>query len=53
MLKALEEGIKGMSSYPATLHDLALWTSITPWSKVSIAEHRTICCFGSLYEFNL
>ena len=42
MLKALEEDLTGASSYPATLHDLALWTSVTPWSKTSIAERRTI-----------
>lgn len=44
MLKALEEAMKGISSYPATLQDLALWTSVTPWSKTSIAERRTINC---------
>lgn len=44
MLKALEEDMKGGASYPATLHDLAFWTSVTPWSKTSIAERRTISC---------
>lgn len=43
MLKALESDLRGEISYPATLEDLALWTSVTPWSKLSIAEQRTIC----------
>ena len=42
MLKAVEEDLQGGTPYPATLHDLALWTSVTPWSKVSIAERRTV-----------
>lgn len=43
MLKALEADLKDEYPYPATLGDLALWTSVTPWSKVSIAERRTVC----------
>ena len=42
MLKAVEEDLRGETPYPATLQDLALWTSVTPWSKVSIAERRTV-----------
>lgn len=42
MLKALEEDLRGRSVYPATLADLALWTSITPLSAKSIAEGVTI-----------
>jgi predicted dehydrogenase len=42
MLKALEEDLRGRSVYPATLSDLALWTSITPLSAKSIAEGVTI-----------
>lgn len=42
MLKALEEDMRGGTPYPANLQDLALWTSVTPWSKTSIAERKTI-----------
>lgn len=42
MLKALEEDLRGGEPYPAGLADLALWTSVTPWSKLSIAERRTV-----------
>lgn len=42
MLKALEEDIRGGESYPVGIRDLALWTSVTPWSKLSIAERRTV-----------
>lgn len=42
MLKALEEDLQGGTPYPAQLRDLALWTSVTPWSKVSIAGRKTI-----------
>lgn len=42
MLKALEADLKGEIPFPATLDDLALWTSVTPWSKVSIAEGRKV-----------
>ncbi|EOA57333.1 hypothetical protein HMPREF1214_02847 [Bacteroides sp. HPS0048] len=42
MLKALEADLQGKLVYPATLNDLALWTSVSPWSKVSIAERKTI-----------
>lgn len=42
MLKALESDLKNEISFPATLSDLALWTSVTPWSKLSIAEGRTV-----------
>ena len=43
MLKALEADLKNQILFPITLKDLALWTSITPWSKLSIREKRTIC----------
>ncbi len=50
MLKALEADLKGEVPYPATVRDLALWTSVTPWSKVSISERRTVaCCFCGAY----
>lgn len=42
MLKALEADLQGKLVYPATLNDLALWTSVSPWSKVSVAERKTI-----------
>lgn len=42
MLKALEEDLRGGESYPAGIADLALWTSVTPWSKMSIAGRRTL-----------
>lgn len=42
MLKALEADMNDEITYPATLEDLALWTSVTPWSKTSIAEKRTV-----------
>lgn len=42
MLKALEADMNDEIAYPATLQDLALWTSVTPWSKASIAEQRTV-----------
>lgn len=43
MLRAIEEDLRGEGfSYPATLADLALWTSITPLSAKSIAEGITI-----------
>ena len=42
MLKALEEDLRGGESYPAGIADLALWTSVTPWSKMSIAGKRTL-----------
>lgn len=45
MLKALEADLKGEAIYPATADDLALWTSVSPWSKRSIAEQRTIKFF--------
>lgn len=42
MLKAVEADLKDEIPYPATIQDLALWTSVTPLSKISIAERRTI-----------
>lgn len=42
MLKALEADLDGTEPYPVDITDLALWTSVTPWSKLSIAERRTV-----------
>ena len=42
MLKAIEEDLRGGAAYPATLADLALWTSITPLSARSIASGETV-----------
>lgn len=42
MLKVLAEDLLGNLVYPATLNDLAFWTSVSPWSKKSIAENQTI-----------
>ena len=48
MLRAIEEDLRGEGfSYPATLADLALWTSITPLSAKSIAEGITIDLLNS------
>ena len=48
MLRAIEEDLRGSGfSYPATLADLALWTSITPLSAKSIAEGITIDLLNS------
>lgn len=42
MLRAVAADIMGDDTYPIKGEDLALWTSITPYSKVSIEERRTI-----------
>lgn len=42
MLKAVEADLMNEISYPATIKDLALWTSVTPLSKISIAERRSV-----------
>lgn len=42
MLKAVEADLMNEISYPATIKDLALWTSVTPFSKISIAERRSV-----------
>lgn len=42
MLKALEADFLGLAAYPADVHDLALWTSVTPLSGLSIAGRRTV-----------
>ena len=47
MLKAVAADWQHIVSYPADVHDLALWTSVTPLSGLSIAERRTV----SLAEF--
>lgn len=43
MLKAIEADFRGDIPYPANLYDLALWTSVTPLSIQSIAQHK--CMF--------
>ena len=42
MLKALEAEMKREISYPADIHNLALWASVTPLSIQSVTEQRTI-----------
>lgn len=42
MLKALAADLGAESTYPATIEDLALWTSVSPYSQQSIREGRTI-----------
>lgn len=42
MLRAVAAHIQGEDTYPLNGHDLALWTSITPYSKISISEKRTV-----------
>lgn len=42
MLKYLAEDMKGKEIYPINISDLALWTSVTPLSKMSIAEGRIV-----------
>ena len=37
ILKAVEAALRGGPTYPATVDDLALWTAVTPLSKLSIA----------------
>lgn len=43
MLRALANDLTGGEAYPILAEDLALWTSISPYSKLSIKEKRTIC----------
>lgn len=42
MLKLLAGDMEGEEIYPINISDLALWTSVTPLSKKSIAEGRII-----------
>ena len=42
MLKAIAAHLEGKTTYPATIEDLALWTSISPYSQLSIKEGKTI-----------
>lgn len=42
MLKALTADLAGETSFPATIEDLALWTSVSPYSQRSIKEGRSI-----------
>ena len=42
MLRAMEADLAEDIPYPIIAEDLAMWTSITPYSKQSIEERRTI-----------
>ena len=42
MLRAIESDLTGQTPYPATLSDLALWTSVTILSEESIKEHSRV-----------
>ena len=42
MLSAIATDLDGEMAYPILPEDLAVWTSITPYSKISIEEKRTI-----------
>lgn len=42
MLRALAADLHGVAVYPASLADLALWTSVTPLSEMSLREHRRV-----------
>ena len=42
MLNAVAADLDGEIDYPILPEDLAVWTSITPYSKMSIEEKRTI-----------
>lgn len=42
MLRVLAAALCGEVAFPTTIEDLALWTSVSPYSKLSIAEKRTI-----------
>lgn len=45
MLRAVAADMQDEMPYPASLHDLALWTSVTLLSETSIREHRRVA-FG-------
>lgn len=42
MLRTLAGDLMGQATYPADIHDLAFWCSITPLSARSIAQRQTI-----------
>lgn len=42
MLKSLAQDLKGTESYPVNINDLALWTSVTPLSEMSIRKKSII-----------
>ena len=42
MLRMLAADFRGEMTYPITAGDLALWTSVSPYSKLSIAGKRTV-----------
>lgn len=46
MLKAVEADLTEGIPYPADVTDLALWTSITPWSANSIRKGKKVKCTG-------
>lgn len=43
MLRAIAADLEGRMGYPATLDDLALWTSVSLLSEQSVRERRTVC----------
>lgn len=42
ILRMLAADFRGEMTYPITAGDLALWTSVSPYSKLSIAGKRTV-----------
>ncbi|CDC53702.1 oxidoreductase family protein [Phocaeicola coprophilus CAG:333] len=42
MFRMLAADFRGEMTYPITAGDLALWTSVSPYSKLSIAGKRTV-----------
>ncbi len=42
MLKVLGEALLGRETYPATLADMATWAAVSPYSKESIKQNRSI-----------
>lgn len=42
MLRMLAADFRGEMTYPITAGDLALWTSVSPYSKLSITGKRTV-----------
>lgn len=46
MLKAIAADRQGTHSYPVDIFDMALWTSVSPYSKLSIAERKTVVLPG-------
>lgn len=42
MLRVLGEALLGRETYPATLIDMAIWAAVSPYSKESIRQQRTL-----------